>query len=88
MILALRVRLARAWLECLIEKLVLPALKIQCQHEKGGWVWNEENLRTYLSNTKKGIKKITGDDGAKTKMAFKVKAGQMDEIISFLKGLK
>ncbi|MES0371272.1 MAG: cytochrome C, partial [Mariprofundaceae bacterium] len=56
--------------------------------KKGGWVWDEKNLRTFLLNTKDGIKTLSGDESAKTKMKFKVKAEKVDAVIEFLKGLK
>jgi cytochrome c len=56
--------------------------------KNGGWVWNEENLRIFLTNTKEGIKKLTGDKNAKTKMSLKLKPAKVDEVIAFLKGLK
>ncbi|MFQ5581070.1 MAG: c-type cytochrome [Mariprofundaceae bacterium] len=62
--------------------------KYSASMKKGGWVWNEENLRVFLTDTKKGIKKLTGDSGAKTKMSLKLKAAKLDEVIEFLKGLK
>ena len=51
----------------------------------GSWVWDEANLRTFLTNTKTGIKALTGDDGAKTSMKFKMKGKKLDEVIAFLK---
>ena len=54
--------------------------------KKGGWVWSEENLRAFLSNTKKGIKELSGDDAAKTKMGYKMKGKKLDGIIEYLKG--
>lgn len=59
--------------------------KYSASMKKGGWVWNEENLRTYLSNTKKGIKKITGDDGAKTKMASRLRLAKWMRSSAFSK---
>jgi len=57
--------------------------------KKGGWKWDEANLRNYLYDSKKAIKELTGDDGAKTKMPpQKLKGAKMDEVIAFLKGLK
>jgi cytochrome c len=53
--------------------------------KKGGWKWDEANLRTYLTNTKKGIVALAGD-GAKTKMKFKMKGAKLDEVVAFLKG--
>jgi len=56
--------------------------------KKGGWVWDEANLRIFLTNTSKGIKTLSGDKSAKSKMKVKVKAAKLDETIAFLKGLK
>jgi len=56
--------------------------------KNGGWVWNEENLRIFLTDTKAGIKTLSGDDNAKTKMTMKVKEDNLDEVIAFLEGLK
>jgi cytochrome c len=53
--------------------------------KKGGWVWDEANLRTYLANTKVGIKTLAGD-GAKTKMKFKMKGKKLDAVIAYFKG--
>jgi cytochrome c2 len=54
--------------------------------KKGGWVWDEANLRTYLTNTKTGIKTLTGNDGAKSKMKFKLKGKKLDAVIAYFKG--
>jgi cytochrome c2 len=62
--------------------------KYSTSMKKGGWVWSEENLRTFLSNTKEGIKTLSGDDSATSSMKYKVKAEKMDAVIEFLKGLK
>ncbi|MDX8403284.1 MAG: cytochrome C [Mariprofundaceae bacterium] len=62
--------------------------KYSASMKKGGWVWNEKNLRIFLTNTKKGIKKLTGDKGAKSKMNMKIKGAKLDAVIGFLKGLK
>jgi len=62
--------------------------KYSASMKKGGWIWDEANLRTFLTNTKKGIKTLTGDKKAKTKMKVKVKGARLDETIAFLKGLK
>jgi cytochrome c len=57
--------------------------------KSGSWVWDEEHLREYLGDSKAAVKKFTGDDGAKTKMPpMKLKGDKLDEIITFLKGLK
>lgn len=45
---------------------------------EAGLVWDEEQLATWLHNPKDFIKEITGDDGAKTKMGFKLKKGGED----------
>jgi len=67
---------------------IMPGMKYSASLKNGGWVWNEKNLRIFLTDTKKGIKTLTGDKKAKTKMKIKVKAAKMDDIIAFLKGLK
>jgi len=59
--------------------------KYSASMKKGGWVWNEANLRTYLANTKKGIKTLTGNDDAKTKMRFKLKGKKLDAVIAYFK---
>jgi len=56
--------------------------------KKGGWKWDEANLRAWLDNSKKAIKSLSGDDGAKTKMPpQKLTGAKADEVIAFLKGL-
>ncbi|MEE8379058.1 MAG: cytochrome D1 domain-containing protein [Gammaproteobacteria bacterium] len=60
--------------------------KYSASMKKGGWVWDETNLRTYLTNTKTGIKTLTGNDGAKTKMKFKMKGKKLDDVIAYFKG--
>ena len=50
----------------------------------GNWVWDEANLRTFLTDTKTGIVALAGD-GAKTSMKFKLKGKKLDEVIAFLK---
>ncbi len=59
--------------------------KYSATMKKGGWKWDEANLRTYLTNTKKGIKTLAGDD-AKTKMSFKLKGKKLDDVIAYFKG--
>ena len=59
--------------------------KYSATMKKGGWKWDEANLRTYLTNTKKGIVTLAGD-GAKTKMSFKLKGKKLDDVIAYLKG--
>ena len=59
--------------------------KYSAAMKKGGWNWDEANLRTYLTSTKKGIKALSGDDGAKTKMKFKMKGKKLDAVIAYFK---
>jgi cytochrome c len=61
--------------------------KYSASMKKGGWTWDEANLRTFLTNTKKGIVTLAGD-GAKTKMKFKLKGKKLDAVIAFLKSNK
>ena len=58
--------------------------KYSASMKKGGWNWDEANLRTFLTNTKTGIAALAGD-GAKTSMKFKMKGKKLDEVIAFLK---
>lgn len=62
--------------------------KYSASMKSGAWVWDEANLRTFLTDTKEGIKTLTGDKGAKSKMTFKLQGSDLDEVITFLKGLK
>lgn len=53
------------------------------------WVWDEEHLRAWMLDSRKAVKKFTGNPKAKTKMGPQhVKGAKADEIIAFLKGLK
>jgi len=53
------------------------------------WTWDEEHLRAWMNNSKKAIKKFTGNKHAKTKMPPQhVKGKKADAVIAFLKGLK
>lgn len=45
---------------------------------EGGLVWDEEHIAMFVHNPKEYMKEITGDDGAKSKMAFKLKKGGED----------
>ncbi|NOZ52905.1 MAG: c-type cytochrome [Gammaproteobacteria bacterium] len=57
--------------------------------KQGGWVWDEEHMRKWLTDGKKAIKEFTGDDNAKTTMPpQKLKGDKLDKVIEFLKGLK
>jgi len=56
--------------------------------KKGGWKWDEANLRKWIENSKKAIKELSGDAGAKTKMPpQKLTGKKADEVIAFLKTL-
>jgi len=53
------------------------------------WTWDEEHLRAWINNSKKAVKKFTGNKKAKTKMPpQRVKGKKADAVIAFLKGLK
>jgi cytochrome c len=57
--------------------------------KNASWTWDDEHLKEFLSDSKAAIKKFTGDDGAKTKMPpQKLKGDKLEEVITFLKGLK
>ena len=54
----------------------------------GEWTWDEEHLRAWVCNSKKAVKKFTGDDHAKTKMPPQKKCGDKgDAVIAALKAL-
>jgi len=56
--------------------------------KKGGWTWDEANLRKWLDNSKDAIKELSGNPDAKTKMPpQKLTGAKADEVIAFLKGL-
>jgi len=62
--------------------------KYSASLKKGGWVWDEAHLREWITDSKKAIKKFTGDPKAKTKMKVKIKKKKKrDAIIAFLKTL-
>jgi len=53
------------------------------------WVWNEENMKNWICNSKKSIKTLTGDDHAKTRMGNQKRCGEKgDAIVAFLKTLQ
>lgn len=57
--------------------------------KQGGWTWDEEHLRKWLTNSNKAIKEFTGDPKAKTTMPpQRLKGAKLDKVIEFLKGLK
>jgi len=68
---------------------IMPKMKYSNSMKNGDWVWDEKNLRIFLADSKEGIKVLTGDKKAKTKMKIKkVEGADLDEVIAFLKGLK
>jgi len=53
------------------------------------FVWNEENLRTFLRDTKQAIKLLTGNEHALTRMPpLHLSEAEIDEAIAFLKALR
>jgi len=56
--------------------------------KKGGWVWDEANLRKWLEDSTAAIKELSGDPNAKTLMpSQRLKGDKLDEVIEFLKGI-
>ena len=55
----------------------------------GDWVWDEDHLREWMCDSKKAVKKFTGDDHAKTKMPPQkiCDAAKQDEVLAKLKSL-
>jgi len=54
----------------------------------GEWTWDEAHLREWVCNSKKAIKKFTGDNHAKTKMPPQKRCGaKADAVIAALKAL-
>lgn len=57
--------------------------------KNGDWVWDEENLKAWVCDSKKAIKSLSGDDKAKTRMGKQKKCGEAaDAVVAFLKTLK
>jgi len=55
----------------------------------GGWVWNDENMKAWVCDSKKAIKSLSGDDHAKTRMGKQKKCGDKAEaIVAYLNTLK
>jgi len=53
------------------------------------WVWDKENLKAWVCDSKKAIKTLTGDDKAKTRMGNQKKCGEAaDAVVAFLETLK
>ncbi|QCO56977.1 cytochrome C (plasmid) [Pseudorhodobacter turbinis] len=50
---------------------------------EGGLIWDEEQLATYSADPKGFLKEVTGDDGAKSKMTYKLKKGG-DDVAAYL----
>ena len=46
--------------------------------QAAGVVWDEQNLAVYVQDPSAWLKTVTGDDGAKSKMTFKLKKGGED----------
>jgi len=54
--------------------------------KNANWTWTEENLRLWICDSKDAVKKLSGDDHAKTKMPPQKMCGEKgDAIIAFLK---
>jgi cytochrome c len=51
----------------------------------GGLIWTEEEMVKYLLDPKAYLKEVTGDDGAKSKMTFKLKDGE--DVAAYLASL-
>jgi len=55
----------------------------------GNWVWSKENLKAWVCDSKEAIKKLSGDDAARTKMPKQGQCGdKADEVVAFLATLK
>lgn len=55
----------------------------------GGWVWNDENMKAWVCDSKKAIKELTGDKHARTKMGKQKKCGEKAvAVVTFLNTLK
>jgi len=55
----------------------------------GDWVWDEENLKAWVCDSKAAIKELSGDAGAKTKMGSQRMCGDdAVAVVNFLKTLK
>ena len=68
---------------------IMPGFKYKFTKYGSDWTWDEAHLREWMCDSKKAVKKFTGNKKAKTRMpAQKVcdKAAQ-DEVIAFMKTL-
>ncbi|RLL52835.1 cytochrome C [Mariprofundus sp. EBB-1] len=55
----------------------------------GDWVWDDENMKAWVCKSKDAIKKLSGDDHAKTKMGNQKKCdAKADAVVAFLHTLK
>lgn len=57
--------------------------------EGDSWLWDEQHLREWMCNSKKAVKKFTGNPKAKTRMP-KMKvcdAAKQDEVLAKLKSI-
>ena len=57
--------------------------------KNANWTWTEENLREWMCNSKEAVKKLSGDDHAKTKMPPQkiCDAAKQDEVLAKLKSI-
>ena len=66
---------------------IMKGMKYSDALNGGDWVWDEAHLRAWMCNSKKAVKKFTGNPKAKTKMP-KMKvcdAAKQDEVLAKLK---
>jgi len=68
---------------------IMPDMKYSPALTAGGWVWNEKNLALWVCDSKKAVKTLSGNAGAKTKMSTQriCDAGKQADLIAFLKTL-
>lgn len=68
---------------------IMPGMRYSPALAAGGWVWNEKNLALWVCNSKKAVKTLSGNAGAKTKMSTQriCDAGKQADLIAFLKTL-
>ena len=57
--------------------------------KNGAWVWDEENMKAWVCDSKKAIKELSGDPHARTKMGKQKKCGDAAaSVVAFLNTLK
>lgn len=68
---------------------MMPGMRYSDALKSGAWSWDEAHLREWMCNSKKAVKKFTGNDKAKTKMPPQkiCKADKQDEVLAKLKSL-